>query len=388
MSDHDFDNYLTLLSSLLRLDSKQRSSIAQELRSHLEDRLDELTVQGISRDQATKQALAEFGDAAGLAGQFVALSKSRKRRWLMRLTTFSLAAALLLAAGLTLLWPARNAAPGRAVLVAQAPQKAADQFSPPPAAARAEQADPFAAPPAAPAPERQAAAQRPTENPSAAARIDHALNQPTELDVVEMPLKDVVAFIADRHQIPILLKAKKLEESGVPADSPITKSLRGIRLSSALNIILEELDLTYLVKDEVLQITTFRDAYAATEIRIYDCRDILTMQTVGKEPVAVPAGAPAPQPGLPGSGPPPGGIGYGSHEYRAQQLMTIITTNVDPDTWQGRDPSARGTAAVSEYNGLIVVTQTAQTHKKIEHVLDMLREAAGLEAPQSGKVVR
>src|SRR5438046_1857342 len=119
MSDREFDNYLTLLVGLLRLDSKQRGTIADELRSHLEDRLDELTARGISRDEAVKQALAEFGDAAGLAGQFVAIQRNRKRRWLMRVTTFSIAATLLLAAGITIFWPGRNAAPGVAMAIAQ-----------------------------------------------------------------------------------------------------------------------------------------------------------------------------------------------------------------------------------------------------------------------------
>jgi hypothetical protein len=35
-----------------------------------------------------------------------------------------------------------------------------------------------------------------------------------------------------------------------------------------------------------------------------------------------------------------------------------------------------------------VVTQTGDTHRKVERLFDMLREAAGLEVPKSGKVVR
>src|SRR5206468_8488592 len=123
VSDREFENYLTLLAGLLRLDSKQRGTIADELRSHLEDRLDELTARGISRDDAVKQALAEFGDAAGLAGQFLAIHRNRKRRWLMRVTTFSIAVTLLVAAGIAIFWPGRNAAPGLAVAIAQAPDK-------------------------------------------------------------------------------------------------------------------------------------------------------------------------------------------------------------------------------------------------------------------------
>jgi len=148
------------------------------------------------------------------------------------------------------------------------------------------------------------------------------------------------------------------------------------------------LELTYVVKDEVLQITTISDALVATEIRIYDCRDILAMPAAAKEKSAA---APGGDSGGSGSG--MGGFGRrtSEHEYRASQLMTIITTNVDPQTWHaapGTDPNATSSASVSEYNGLIVVTQTAQTHQKIERVLDMLREAAGLEAPKTGKVVR
>ena len=71
------------------------------------------------------------------------------------------------------------------------------------------------------------------------------------------------------------------------------------------------------------------------------------------------------------------------HEMRAQRLIDLITNNVDPDSWT----DVGGPGSISEYHGLIVVTQTAQTHKKVEHVLNMLRQAAGLESPQ-GNVVR
>ena len=120
MSDHEFDNYLTLLAGLLRLGEKQRQAIAEELRTHLEDRLEELLARGLSRDEAIHQALSEFGDAAGLAAQFASISRGRRRRWLMRAMTFSVAAMLLVAAGLAVFWPGRNAGPGAATVVEQA----------------------------------------------------------------------------------------------------------------------------------------------------------------------------------------------------------------------------------------------------------------------------
>ena len=71
------------------------------------------------------------------------------------------------------------------------------------------------------------------------------------------------------------------------------------------------------------------------------------------------------------------------HEMRAERLIGLITTSVNPQSWQ----ESGGAGSISEYHGLIVVTQTAQTHKKVEHVLNMLRQAADLNAPQ-GRVVR
>ena len=67
MSPEEFQNYLGLLSRLLRLKSTERESIEEELRSHLEERLAALTAEGIEPARAISMALAEFGDAAALA---------------------------------------------------------------------------------------------------------------------------------------------------------------------------------------------------------------------------------------------------------------------------------------------------------------------------------
>ena len=67
MSQHEFDQFLSLLNRLLRLSSSEREAIANELCDHLEERLTELLSQGVPRYKAIETALEEFGDAAGLA---------------------------------------------------------------------------------------------------------------------------------------------------------------------------------------------------------------------------------------------------------------------------------------------------------------------------------
>src|SRR5438445_3393934 len=106
MPEQDFELYLSLLSRFLRLKTPQRAEIADELRDHLEARLEELAAQGMARDQAIKAALEEFGDAAELAHHFTHAAHIRNRRLIMRFTfgtALALAFALVVA---TAFWPA------------------------------------------------------------------------------------------------------------------------------------------------------------------------------------------------------------------------------------------------------------------------------------------
>src|SRR5258708_10980429 len=105
MPEQDFDSYLSLMSRFLRLKPAQRDEIADELRDHLEERLEELAARGLSREEAIKAALDEFGDAAELANHFTHVAHIRKRRLIMRFTfgtVAALAASLLVA---TPFWP-------------------------------------------------------------------------------------------------------------------------------------------------------------------------------------------------------------------------------------------------------------------------------------------
>jgi general secretion pathway protein D len=74
----------------------------------------------------------------------------------------------------------------------------------------------------------------------------------------------------------------------------------------------------------------------------------------------------------------------GSLEARANDLIEVVTSTVNPDTWD----DVGGPGSICAYNGLIVVSQTAKVHQNVEHLFDMLRQAAGLEVPKAGKVVR
>ncbi|HEX7376762.1 MAG TPA: vWA domain-containing protein, partial [Pirellulales bacterium] len=117
-------------------------------------------------------------------------------------------------------------------------------------------------------------------------KIMAALDDKTELDFAEQPLSDVVDYLKQRHDIEIQLDNKALTDAGVGSDTPITRSIKNITLRSALKLILSELDLTYIVRNEVLMITSKTEAESMLSTRVYPVADLVVpianpMQVMG-----------------------------------------------------------------------------------------------------------
>ncbi|MGA2257937.1 MAG: VWA domain-containing protein, partial [Thermoguttaceae bacterium] len=115
-------------------------------------------------------------------------------------------------------------------------------------------------------------------------KIDKALKEPTQIEFVETPLKDVVDYLKDLHKIEIQLDSAALKDGGVDESTQITKNLHNISLRSALKLLLDELKLKYVIHNEVLLITTPEkaesDDYMTT--KVYPVADlVLPIQNTG-----------------------------------------------------------------------------------------------------------
>jgi HAAS domain-containing protein len=398
VSQQEFENYLALLTRLLRVAPPQREQLAEEFRAHLEDRLDELLAGGMSREKAVHTAIGEFGDAAVLAAELAQIAQRRRRRLLMKMSYAGVAGLALVGLLVFALWPDGRQAQGPPAAVAQgAGQEKTETPAPLPKAA-------------------------PDRASQAHAKIQAALETETEFDFKDTPLKDFIDFIGANYKIPVVLCRGTLEDAAISPDTPVTSSLRGISLRSALRITLGELKLSFVIWDEVLQITTTEDAASRLVTRVYDCRELLALPSppgssrpirgkgiaggggffaVQDEPATK---APTPAGGTPSApsgnaeagGAPPvsggeGGVkaakaGEEAPKERelsdAENLIRLITTTVGPDSWD----EVGGPGTVAEYKGLVVVSQTWEIHEKIERLLNMLHAAADLKE-QRVKVV-
>lgn len=83
-----------------------------------------------------------------------------------------------------------------------------------------------------------------------------ALDEKTDLDFSDQPLVDVVEYLKQRHGIEIQLDHKALTDAGVATDTPVTRNIKGITLRSALGLLLSELDLSHVVHNGALMITS------------------------------------------------------------------------------------------------------------------------------------
>ena len=103
---------------------------------------------------------------------------------------------------------------------------------------------------------------------AAEAKIHKELASTTEIDFFDTPLSDVLRYLEDYHGVQIEIDERALDGAGLSSDHPITRSLQGITLRSALKLLLEKLDLCWEVRDEVLMITSLEAASARLVVRL------------------------------------------------------------------------------------------------------------------------
>ena len=182
------------------------------------------------------------------------------------------------------------------------------------------------------------------------ARIRKELDAPTEWEFIETPLQDVVDTVRDYHAIPIELDTRALDDVGIPADCPITRRLKGVNLRTALTLMLRDLDLAMVVLDDVLLITTPKEADAMLETHVYSLHR------------------------LPG--------------FDVDTVAKILRATVHPDTWRtdarpdkapDREASPAKDAPKTPRRGIIktlsgglVITQSPRVHDEILPLLSEL----------------
>ena len=190
-------------------------------------------------------------------------------------------------------------------------------------------------------------------------KILDALAKPTTVEFLDLPLEDCITFLALSHEINIWLDKATLADEGVALDQPIMLKLKDGSLRSVLNLILQPRQLTYLVEDDVMKITTRAKADQKMFTRTYPVGDLYLERVKADDKAPTDKGAPKDKPAV----------------RRAGDLENAIMNAVEPDSWEVL--SGPGTCTYVEKSGSLVIRQSWGAHTKIVDLLRDLREAKG-----------
>lgn len=163
-------------------------------------------------------------------------------------------------------------------------------------------------------------------------RIAEALDVKTTVEFPGNPLSDVAEYLAQTHNIPILINKLALADIGFddPHNVEVELVLSGISLSNLLNLMLEPHDLDYLVTDGVLLITSRADAALRMDTRVYNVRPLKVSDP--------------------------------------ETLADVLIYTTGGTSWK----EFGGEGGLSFFNGSFVIRQNQQTHAQIERVLNQL----------------
>ena len=194
----------------------------------------------------------------------------------------------------------------------------------------------------------------------AEARIHAALARRQDIDFSRLGLQSYAEFL-NRQGIPARLDYRGLDDFGIHRDTPITFQQSGITLRSSLDLILDQLELTWTIRHEVLLITTPDGAEAQLKLRLYDVTRILPPE-------------------------PPAAAAYWMPRS-ADYLIEVIQQTIDTPNWLEYGGPAAIEAIELNRSIVLVVSQTLQVHEKIERLLANLHHIdghsdAGTRAPR------
>jgi hypothetical protein len=183
------------------------------------------------------------------------------------------------------------------------------------------------------------------EEASVEEKILNALDKPTTVEFVDLPLEDCLTFLHEYHGVNIWLDHQTLADEGVAMDAPVTLKLKNVKFESILNLILGPVQLDWVIQDEVLKITTRSSAREHPEVRTHPVQALLD---AGHTP---------------------------------QELIESITSCIEPDSWT----SGKGTAGISHSGGVLVVRGSQRVQTEIAQLLSELEDIATEEADQPDK---
>ena len=159
-------------------------------------------------------------------------------------------------------------------------------------------------------------------------QLRNSLNNRIDVDFKNLPLSAAIEYISKTLDVPILIDDKALEEENITPEEPITLRLKKAKLVDVFILMLEPLQLTYVIENELFRITSKKTS--ANVLRFYDMSYLL------------------PDSGL------------------TTELMNGLESSIAPDQWQ----NAGGTSSMRTVGSMLLIVAPQDVHFAVERFLN------------------
>jgi len=174
-------------------------------------------------------------------------------------------------------------------------------------------------------------------------KIVEALDKPMTINFADRPLDEALQDLSNLFDQPLLVDKKSLEDLGLDLKKGVSLQGRGLSGRTVLRSILATQGLTFVVKDETIQIVTVERSKTLLTTRVYYLGDLV--QGIG----------------------PFSGLEWGPF-INAQQTEANIAAvidairKIDPLSWNGRDTGGPGSITYHATSQSIIVRNSAEVH--------------------------
>lgn len=181
--------------------------------------------------------------------------------------------------------------------------------------------------------------------------IEEALDEQTEVDAIDQPLIEVIRQLRIKTGQNFAIDLPAIEEEGITTSTAVNIKLSGVTLRSALKILLGEFNLTWVVEDEVIKITSMTRAMGTLDVRAYRVGALLMPDE--------------------------------DKEQQLERLIELVQTTIEPNSWQ----EVGGLGSIKSFPGgdSIFIRQ----HQSVHHRLELLlRSMERLMAPSTSSKIQ
>jgi hypothetical protein len=168
--------------------------------------------------------------------------------------------------------------------------------------------------------------------------ILEALNKPVSVDFEGQTFDEVIRYLEKSMGQPIIVPKAAMDEAQITSETPVRLKTERVSMRTVLKKILGEVGLTYIIKDQTIQVTTQRGARETLTTRTYYVGDIVAVVDLRWGPV----------------------VNQFQMIENVNRLMTMVSQSVDPLSWDINGGAGR--IWFDPVTMSIVVRQTAEVH--------------------------